>query len=281
MPLRILKPVTPGQRLRSVLDFSQLTGKKPNKRLTVFLKKAAGRNNQGKISVRHQGGGHKQKYRLIDFKRIDKLNIEGIVKTIEYDPNRNCFIALIIYKDGEKRYHIAPKALKIGDKIITASRAKIRVGNRLKLEHIPPGIEICELELKPGKGSQLVRSAGTLATIISLEGPGAQVQLPSGEIRLIPKECYATIGSIGNEDYANLKIGKAGRTRWMGIRPTVRGKAMNPIDHPHGGGEGNQPIGLPHPKTPWGAPALGKLTRRVKKYSDTLILKRRKKKKRK
>lgn len=279
MALRILKPVTPGSRQMSFIDYHEITRAKPEKRLTVFLKNKAGRNNYGKITVRHQGGGHKRRYRSVDFKQIDKINIEGAVRHIEYDPNRNCFIALVYYKDGEKRYHLAPRGLKPGNKIITASRTKIKTGNRLQISNIPPGIEICNVEINPGRGGQLVRSAGGSARIVSLESAKAQIQLPSGEIRMISKECYATIGVIGNEDYSNVTIGKAGRSRWLRRRPQVRGKAMNPVDHPHGGGEGQQPIGLIHPKTPWGAPALGKITRNRKKYSNSLILKRRKKKK--
>lgn len=274
MPIKYIKATTPGRRLCNSIDYSGLSKKRPENRLTSSLKSQAGRNNQGKITVWHKGSGHKKRYRIIDFKNIDKKNITGIVNAIEYDPNRNCFIALIFYKDGDKRYILAPDKLKVGDAVLSGEKTKIKPGNRLKLKFIPPGIEIHNIEINPGRGGQLIRSAGSAGRIVSLESEKAQIQLPSGENRFISKECMASIGRLSNEDYINLKLGKAGRSRWMGIRPTVRGKAQNPIDHPHGGGEGNQPIGLKHPKTPWGAPALGKKTRK-KKYSDREILKRR------
>lgn len=274
MPIKYIKATTPGRRLYNSIDYSGLSKKRPENRLSVALKSKAGRNNQGKITVWHKGSGHKKRYRIIDFKNIDKKNIPGIVNAIEYDPNRNCFIALIFYKDGDKRYILAPDKLKNGDAVITAEKTKIKPANRLKLKFIPPGIEIHNIEINPGRGGQLIRSAGSAGRIVSLETEKAQIELPSGENRFISKECMASIGKLSNEDYINLKLGKAGRSRWLGIRPTVRGKAQNPIDHPHGGGEGNQPIGLKHPKTPWGAPALGKKTRK-RKYSDKDILRRR------
>lgn len=266
------KPVTPGRRGMSHDTRDAVTEKKSEKRLTVSKKRGSGRNNQGKITVRHQGGGNKRRYRLIDFYRTDKLNIPGKVETIEYDPNRNAYIVLVHYVDGEKRYHLAPTEIKIGHEIITKVKAKAYPGNRMTIKHIPVGFSIYNIELKVGKGGQIVRSAGTSGKVVSLEGKNAQIQLPSGEIRLVPKDCYATIGTVSNPEHSNIKIGKAGRNRWLGKRPQVRGKAMNPIDHPHGGGEGNQPCGLKHPKTPWGMPALGKKTRH-NKATDKWIMK--------
>lgn len=239
------------------------------------MKRNSGRNSQGKLTVRHIGGGHKRLYRLIDFKQTDKLGIPGKVSAIEYDPNRTCLIILVNYQDGEKRYHLAPEGIKVGDTIITKEKAKITTGNRIMLRYIPVGYNIFNLELAKDKGGQIVRSAGSRATLIAVEKDYALVQLPSGEQRMIDKNCYATIGIVSNVDHNLVKIGKAGRNRWLGKRPSVRGKAMNPVDHPHGGGEGNQPIGHPSPKTPWGLPALGVKTRNRKKFSNKSIMKRR------
>ena len=279
MPVKRYKPTTPGRRLSSVQDFSDITKTEPEKSLVVIKKRTGGRNNQGKITVRHRGGGAKRYIRIIDFKQ-DKFDMPATVEAIEYDPNRGARIALVKYEDGEKRYVIAPQDIKVGTKIISSlEKVEIKVGNRTKLENIPPGVEIFNVELTPGKGGQLSRGAGTMIQLMAIEGKYAQLKLPSGEIRLVPKECMATIGQVSNPDYRLIRWGKAGRMRHRGIRPTVRGKAMNPVDHPHGGGEGNQPIGLKHPKTPWGKPALGVKTRK-KKQSDKLIVQRRKKKRR-
>ncbi len=258
----------------SVLDYSIITTNKPEKRLVVGKKSHAGRNNQGKITVRHQGGGHKRLHRLIDFRQTDKLGIPAKVTSIEYDPNRTALIMLVSYADGEKRYHLAPEGMKVGDAIITKEKAKATPGNRIMLKHVPAGYNIFNLELDRNKGGQIVRSAGTRATLMAIEKDIAQVKLPSGEVRRIDKNCFATVGIVSNVDHSLVKIGKAGRSRWLGIRPSVRGKAMNPTDHPHGGGEGNQPCGLPHPKTPWGYAALGVKTRKRKKFSDHKIVSR-------
>lgn len=276
MAVKTFKPVTPGRRQMSIASFEEITKSKPEKSLIRAIKNKAGRNNTGRITVRHQGGRHKRYYRLVDFDTTKKLNILGKVSAIEYDPNRNVYICLVVYEDGEKKYHLAPENIKVGSKVITKEKAKIRIGNRMMLKNIPIGINIFNVEMVPLKGGQLVRSAGASAKLVSLDGLKAQIELPSGEVRYIPKECYATIGTLSNAEFINLKLGKAGRSRWRGIRPQVRGKAMNPVDHPHGGGEGCTPIGMPGPKTPWGKPALGKKTRR-RKYSDQWILKRRKK----
>jgi large subunit ribosomal protein L2 len=259
------------------LDFSEITKSKPEKSLVVHLKKHSGRNNQGKITVRHRGGGHKKKYRIIDFKRI-KDNIPATVKAIEYDPNRSANIALLAYADGEKRYIIAPNGLKVGDTLMNGPNAEIRVGNCLPMTNIPLGSEIHNIEMKPGKGAQMVRSAGNSAQLMAREGKMATVRLPSGETRMVPVNCRATLGSVGNSDHELVKIGKAGRKRNMGIRPTVRGSVMNPNDHPHGGGEGKAPIGRPAPSTPWGKPTLGYKTRKKNKPSDKYIVSKRKKK---
>ncbi len=277
MALKKFKPTTPGRRQMSVASFDEVTRTKPEKSLTCKIKKTSGRNNSGRITVRHRGGGEKRLYRMIDFKRIDKKNIEGKVTSVEYDPNRTAYIILVTYKDGEKRYHIAPEGIKVGDKIITAEKVKIKSGNRMLISNIPVGYEIYNVEMKKGKGGQLGRSAGTAIKLVSLEGDHAQIQMPSGEIRLVEKEGYATIGQVSNIDHNNIVIGKAGRKRHMGRRPQVRGKAMNPCDHPHGGGEGGSPIGMKHPKTPWGMPALGLKTRR-RKYTDKMIVKDRRRK---
>ncbi len=274
MAIRVYKPTSPGRRLMSVLSFEEVTQKASVKSLLAPNKKHAGRNNQGKITVRHKGGGHKTKYRLIDFKR-NKLNVPAKVAGIEYDPNRSAFIALLHYLDGEKRYILAPLGLKVGDMVVAGEDADIIPGNALPIANIPVGTLIHNIELRPGSGGQLVRSAGTYAQLMAKEGSYAQVRLPSGEVRRVPINGYATIGTVGNTDHENVRIGKAGRSRNMGIRPTVRGSVMNPVDHPHGGGEGKSPIGMPSPVTPWGKPALGLKTRKRKKYSNRLIIKRR------
>ena len=273
MAIKFYKPTSPARRFMSGLTFSEVTKKSPEKGLTEYLKKNAGRNAQGKITVRHQGGGNKRKYRVIDFKR-DKLDVPGKVAAIEYDPNRSAFIALINYKDGEKRYILAPIGLNVGDTIISADSADIVVGNALPLNSIPVGTLIHNLELKPGRGGQLVRSAGMSAQLMAKENDYATVRLPSGEMRRLPLNARATIGTVGNTDHENVRLGKAGRVRHMGIRPTVRGVVMNPNDHPHGGGEGKSPVGMPAPVTPWGKPALGLKTRKHKKYSNKMIIKR-------
>ena len=273
MPIKNYKPNTPGQRKKSTLVNTGLSKKAPEKSLVVSLKKNGGRNNQGKITVRHQGGGAKRKYRIIDFKR-NKLDIPGKVAGIEYDPNRTANIALINYNDGEKRYIIAPKGLKVGDIIVSGSSADIKVGNALPIMNIPVGTMIHNVELRPGKGGELARSAGSSAQILGREENYVMVRLSSGEQRLILGSCSATVGEVGNEDQSLVRLGKAGRSRHLGIRPTVRGSAMNPNDHPHGGGEGRTPIGRKAPVTPWGKKALGLKTRK-KKTSDKFIVRRR------
>ena len=274
MAIKKYKPITPGQRGMTVSAFDEITKTTPEKSLTVTLKKHSGRNVRGKITVRHRGGGYRPKYRIIDFKRL-KDGIPGKVSAIEYDPNRSANIALIFYADGEKRYIIAPNKLKVGDTIVSGPDADIKIGNTLPLKNIPVGTVIHNVELKPGKGAQLVRSAGNGAQLMAKEGDYAQVRLPSGEVRKIRIECRATIGEVGNLDHENIKIGKAGTKRHMGIRPTVRGSVMNPNDPPHGGGEGRAPIGRKGPVTPWGKPALGLKTRKKNKASDKYIVKRR------
>ncbi|MDD3958237.1 MAG: 50S ribosomal protein L2 [Candidatus Izemoplasmatales bacterium] len=270
------KPRTNGQRGMTKLDYAELTTNKPEKSLTETLKKDAGRNNQGKITVRHQAGGAKRKYRVIDFKR-NKDGIKGKVATIEYDPNRSANIALIHYLDGEKRYILAPKGLTVGMTVESGEGADIVVGNAMPIMNIPVGTFIHNIELYPGRGGQLIRAAGTSAQILGREEKYVLVRLKSGEVRRILGVCRATIGEVGNEFYELVKIGKAGRKRHMGIRPTVRGSVMNPVDHPHGGGEGKQPVGHPSPLTPWGKVALGKITRKTKKSSDKMIVRRRNK----
>lgn len=273
MAIKHYKPTTPGRRNMSGYTFAEVTKTKPEKRLTTRLKKNSGRNNQGKLTIRHRGGGHKKLYRLVDFKRSDKRNIEGKVVAVEYDPYRTAYIILVTYKDGDKRYHLAPQDIEVGNKIMLADKTKLKPGNRMLIKNVPVGFSVYNLEINKGKGGQMIRSAGASAKIISQEDKRhAQVQLPSGEVRLINKQCYASVGIVSNVDHSKITIGKAGRNRHKGRRPQVRGKAMNPCDHPHGGGEGNQPIGLKHPKTPWGMPALGYKTRR-RKYSDKLIVK--------
>ncbi len=276
MGIKRYNPYTPSRRHMTVSDFAEITKKTPEKSLVVHIKKTAGRNGQGKITVRHIGGGHKKKYRIIDFKR-DKDGIEAKVLSIEYDPNRTANIALVCYSDGEKRYILAPLGLKVGDKIMSGENAEVRVGNSLPMKNMPIGAVIHNIEMKPGKGGQLVRSAGMEAQLMAKEGNYATVRLPSGEMRMLPIICRATVGQVGNLDHELVHIGKAGRKRHMGIRPTVRGSVMNPNDHPHGGGEGRAPVGRPSPSTPWGKPALGYKTRKKHKESNRYIVRARNK----
>lgn len=276
MGIKRYNPYTPSRRHMTVSDFAEITKKTPEKSLVVHIKKTAGRNGQGKITVRHIGGGHKKKYRIIDFKR-DKDGIEAKVLSIEYDPNRTANIALVCYSDGEKRYILAPLGLKVGDKIMSGENAEVRVGNSLPMKNMPIGAVIHNIEMKPGKGGQLVRSAGMEAQLMAKEGNYATVRLPSGEMRMLPIICRATVGQVGNIDHELVHIGKAGRKRHMGIRPTVRGSVMNPNDHPHGGGEGRAPVGRPSPSTPWGKPALGYKTRKKHKESNRYIVRARNK----
>ena len=276
MPIKSFKPVTPSRRNMTSLDYSVLTTDRPEKSLVETRKKHAGRNNQGVITTRHKGGGHKVKYRIIDFKR-NKDNIVGKIATIEYDPNRNAFICLVNYVDGEKRYILAPKTIKIGMQIVSGEKTDIKVGNCMKLKNIPEGTVLHNLELRPGKGGQLARSAGSSVQLLGKDEDGKYVtiRLTSGEVRKVLGECRATVGEVGNEDYALVNWGKAGRNRWRGIRPTVRGSVMNPNDHPHGGGEGKAPVGRKAPMTPWGKKTLGVKTRNKKKASTKLIVRRR------
>ena len=276
MAIKVYKPTTPGRRGMSVIDYSELSKVAPEKSLLAPKNKKAGRNSYGRITVRHRGGGNRKKYRIIDFKR-GNAGVVGTVMTLEYDPNRTANIALVQYEDGDKRYIIAPAGLKVGDKISAGTDADIKPGNALPLSAIPTGTFIHNVELYPGKGAQLARAAGAMAQLMGKEGALAMVRLPSGEMRYVPMNCMATIGQVGNADHANQKIGKAGRKRHMGWRPTVRGSVMNPCDHPHGGGEGKSPIGRPGPVTPWGKPALGHKTRKTKNRSDKFIVKRRSK----
>ena len=273
MGIRKINPTTPGQRFMTVSTYEEITRTTPERSLVEEKKKNAGRNNSGKITIRHQGGGARQKYRIIDFKR-NKDNVPAKVFSIEYDPNRSANIALLHYADGEKRYIIAPLGLTVGEMIVSGETADIKVGNALPIANIPVGTMIHCIEIKPGKGAQLVRSAGNAAQLMAKEGAYAQVRLPSGEVRLIPMNAKATIGQVGNIDHANIQIGKAGRKRHMGVRPTVRGSVMNPCDHPHGGGEGKSPIGKPGPVTPWGKPALGYKTRKHKNPTNKYIVRR-------
>ncbi|SEQ57573.1 50S ribosomal protein L2 [Piscibacillus halophilus] len=277
MAIKKYRPTSNGRRNMSILTNEEITTKTPEKSLLAPLKKRAGRNNQGKLTVRHQGGGHKRQYRIIDFKR-DKDGIPGRVASIEYDPNRSANIALINYADGEKRYILAPKGLKVGQEIISGEGADIKTGNALPLNKMPVGTTVHNIELKPGRGGQLVRSAGAQAQILGKEEKYVLVRLASGETRMILGTCRATIGQVGNIEHELVRVGKAGRSRWKGIRPTVRGSVMNPSDHPHGGGEGRAPIGLPSPMSPWGKPTLGLKTRKRNKQSDKFIVRRRKKK---
>ncbi|WP_414044196.1 50S ribosomal protein L2 [Macrococcus animalis] len=276
MAIKHYKPITNGRRNMTGSDFAEITSTSPEKSLLEPLPRKAGRNNQGKLTVRHRGGGHKRQYRVIDFKR-NKDGIPAKVATIEYDPNRSANIALLHYLDGEKRYIIAPKGLTVGTQVFNGPEADIKVGNALPLANIPVGTVIHNIELKPGKGGQLVRSAGTSAQVLGKEGKYVLVRLKSGEVRMILSTCRATIGQVGNEQHELINIGKAGRSRWKGIRPTVRGSVMNPNDHPHGGGEGRTSIGRPSPMSPWGKPTLGKKTRKKKNRSDKFIVRGRKK----
>ena len=278
MPVKKYKPVTPGTRGMTGYTFDEITKSRPERSLLVDLRKSGGRNAQGRITVRHRGGGHRRNIRIVDFKR-DKYNIPAKVAAIEYDPNRTARLALLYYADGEKRYILAPLDVKVGDTVMSGTEVEIRPGNALPISSIPVGTMIHNIEVKEGRGGQMVRSAGGSAQLLAKEGDFAQIRMPSGEVRLIRQSCYATIGQIGNLDHGNVKYGKAGRKRHLGIRPTVRGSAMTPRDHPHGGGEGRQPIGLPGPKSPWGKPTLGYKTRRNKK-TDQYIVRRRSKKSR-
>ncbi len=273
MAIKMYKPTSPGRRGMSVSTFEEITRSTPERSLLRPLRQRAGRNNTGRVTVRHRGGGHKRMYRLIDFKR-DKHGIPGRVTSIEYDPNRSARIALVTYADGEKRYILAPLGLKVGTQLMSGPEAEIRVGNTLPLRNIPLGTMVHNVELQPGKGGQMARSAGTAAQLMAKEGDYAQLRLPSGEVRKVALGCMATIGQVGNTDHANINLGKAGRKRWLGWRPTVRGSAMDPNSHPHGGGEGRSPIGMPGPKTPWGKPALGYKTRKNKRTEKFIVRRR-------
>lgn len=277
MAIRKYKPTTPSRRNMTNLTFEQITKTKPEKSLTVELKRTGGRNNMGKITTRHIGGGHKRRYRIIDFRR-EKDGVEGVVAAIEYDPNRNANIALIHYLDGEKRYILHPQGLAVGDRIVSGEAVDIKVGNAMPLAAIPEGTVVHNVELTPGKGGQIARAAGTSVQILGREGKYAILRLQSGEVRKVLQACRATVGQVGNEDYNLINLGKAGKSRWKGIRPTVRGSVMNPVDHPHGGGEGKSPIGKDAPRTPWGKRALGVKTRKQNKKSTQLIIRRRKQK---
>ncbi|NLJ71307.1 MAG: 50S ribosomal protein L2 [Clostridiaceae bacterium] len=276
MAIKSFRPTSPAKRFMTVADYSELTDKKPEKSLLVSKKKHSGRNNYGRITVRHRGGGNRQKIRIIDWKR-QRDGIPATVKAIEYDPNRTAFIALIQYVDGQKAYILAPQGLKVGMQVVSGEGSDISVGNTLALRDIPVGTTIHNIEIHPGRGAQLVRSAGASASLMAKEGKYAQLRMPSGEYRLIPINCRATIGTVGNIEHENIKIGKAGRQRHKGLRPSVRGLAMNPVDHPHGGGEGATSIGLSSPRTPWGKPTIGKKTRKKNKKSNQYIIRRRKK----
>ena len=278
MAIRVYKPTSPARRFMSVLTFEEITKKEPERSLVTDLRHKAGRNHHGKITVRHQGGGARRKYRIIDFKR-NKDGVPATVKAIEYDPNRTCFIALLYYADGEKRYILAPLGLKVGDTVMSGPDADIKPGNCLPIQNIPLGTLIHNVEIKVGRGGQMVRSAGTAAQVMAKEGAYAQVRLPSGEVRKVSMNARATVGQVGNTDHSNVRIGKAGRSRHLGIRPTVRGVVMNPVDHPHGGGEGRSPVGMPAPMSPWGKKTQGVKTRKHRKYSDKLIISRKSKKK--
>ena len=276
MAIRVYKPTSPARRFMSVLTFEEITKKTPERSLTTDLHHRAGRNNQGKITVRHQGGGARRKYRIIDFKR-QKDGIPATVKAIEYDPNRTCFIALLAYANGDKSYILAPLGLKVGDTVMSGPTADIKPGNCLPIANIPLGTLVHNIEIKVGRGGQMVRSAGTAAQVMAKEGDYAQIRLPSGEVRKVSMTARATVGQVGNTDHSNVRIGKAGRKRHMGVRPTVRGVVMNPVDHPHGGGEGRSPVGMPAPMSPWGKKTQGVKTRKHRKYSDKLIISRPKK----
>lgn len=279
MAVKVFKPKTPGQRHKTSYTFEEITKSTPERSLTVIRKQHSGRNANGRVTVRHRGGGARRQIRIVDFKR-DKLGIPAKVAAIEYDPNRTARLALLYYVDGEKRYIIAPIGVKVGDKLLSGPKAEIRPGNNLPLANIPVGTTIHAIELHPGKGAQLVRSAGTSAQLLAKEGKYAHIRMPSGEVRLVLLECTATIGQVGNVEHSNIKLGKAGRKRHMGRRPEVRGTAMSPRDHPHGGGEGRTGIGMPGPKTPWGKPALGYKTRRNKRTNDMIVRHRSKAKRR-
>ncbi len=274
MGIKKYNPTTPARRQMTVSTFEEITGKSEIKTLMTNVKKNAGRNSYGRITVRHHGGGNKRQYRVVDFKR-DKDGIPAKVASIEYDPNRSANIALVVYADGEKRYILHPQGLKVGDTVESGRGADIKPGNALPLSDIPVGTVIHNIEMKPGKGAQLVRTAGASAQLMAKEGANASVRLGSGEVRMVPIICKATIGTVGNADHENVSLGKAGRKRWMGVRPHVRGVVMNPVDHPHGGGEGKSPVGMPSPVTPWGKPTLGYKTRKKKKASDKMIVRRR------
>ena len=273
MAIKLYKPTTPSRRGMTGYAFEEITSSKPERSLLSALKNKAGRNFRGKITVRHQGGGHKRRYRLIDFKR-DKVGVPARVASIEYDPNRSARIALLVYADGDKRYILAPVGLSVSDQVMAGPQAEIRPGNALPLDRIPLGTAVHNIELYNGRGGQLVRAAGTSAQLLAKEGSYAQVRLPSGEVRLVRRDCMATVGQVGNVEHGNIKLGKAGRSRWMGRRPTTRGSAMTPRDHPHGGGEGKAPIGMPGPKTPWGKPTLGAKTRRNKRTNKYIVRRR-------
>ncbi len=274
MAIKTYKPTTPGRRGMTGLTFEEITKSKPEKSLTVSLGKSGGRNNTGRITTRHIGGGHKQLYRIIDFKR-NKDGIPAVVKAVEYDPNRNCNICLLVYADGEKRYILAPKGLEVGMKVVSGDKVDIKTGNALQMRYMPEGTIVHNIELKPGKGGQIARAAGASAQILAIEDKYVTLRLGSGEMRRILGNCRATIGVVGNEDYNLINFGKAGRTRWLGVKPTVRGSVMNPVDHPHGGGEGRSPIGRKSPMTPWGKKAMGVKTRKSKNPSNELIIRRR------
>ena len=281
MSVKIYKPTSPARRKMSVVSTSHLAKTKPEKRLTKGKQRISGRNSHGHISVRRRGGGHKRLHRIVDFDRSDKLGIPATIKSLEYDPNRTAWIALAVYKDGEKRYVLAPEGLKEGDQIVCGERTKVKTGNRMKLNNIPTGFKIYNVQIELGKKGSVCRSAGSSAMLRSLDGKHAQVQLPSGEVRYVPKDCYASIGVVSNAEHKLVRIGKAGRMRWLGRRPKVLGKSMNAVDHPHGGGEGHSPIGLKQPKTPWGKAAFGVLTRKKKNPLNRWIVRRRPKNKRK
>ena len=282
MPVRKVKPTSPGRRKMSFADFSGLTTTRPEKSLSKGKKRISGRSRSGRITIRHRGGGHKRLYREVDFKRMDKANVPGTVKAIEYDPNRTAYIMLVHYSDGDKRYHLAPEGIAVGDQVVSGERTKVKPGNRMQLKHIPTGYKIYNLELNLGRGGEVVRSAGTSATLVGFDKDFAIVQLPSNEVRRVRSNCCATIGTVCNAEHSLVRVGKAGRKRWMGRRPQVLGKSMNAADHPHGGGEGHSPVGSKKgPKTPWGKKALGVKTRKLKKPSDSLIVRKRSRKKRK
>ena len=276
MPIKLYKPTSPGRRGMTAFTFEEITTSTPQKSLLRPVRKQGGRNFRGKVTVRHQGGGHKRRYRVIDFKR-DKQGIPGRISTIEYDPNRSARIALVVYADGDKRYIPAPLGLKVGDVVMSGPQAEVRVGNAMPIANIPVGSTIHNVELQVGRGGQIARAAGTSAQVLAKEGRYAQIRMPSGEVRLVSVSCTATIGQVGNTEHGNILLGKAGRKRWMGIRPTVRGTAMDPNSHPHGGGEGRSPVGMPGPKSPWGKPTLGYKTRRNKTTNRWIVRRRGKK----